>query len=280
MKIIDTAVIVEHTARLCVRANTILGEDIRQALVSGMQNEGQTRAAKTLKMLLENADISREGHLPICQDTGMVVVFVELGQEVHIRGGSLTQAIQDGVSLGYRQGCLRASVVSDPIARQNTGDNTPAVVHYDVVEGDGLTITVAPKGFGSENMSRLSMLTPADGIQGIRRTVLQTVSDAGPNPCPPLVVGVGIGGTMEKAAIMSKHALIRPLGVLHPDPFWASEERQLLEAINSSGLGPAGLGGRTTALGVHIETYPTHIAGLPVAVNLSCHVTRHKSVSL
>jgi len=272
--------ITEHVASLCVEANIIQGEDIRRRMADSLAAERETLARNTLKILLKNADISKEEQIPICQDTGMVVVFVELGQDVHIAGGSLAQAIHDGVALGYRRGFLRASVVADPIERKNTGDNTPAVIHYDIVPGGNLTITVAPKGFGSENKSGVKMLTPADGIDGIEGFVLDTVKAAGPDPCPPLVVGVGVGGTMEKAALMAKFALTRPLDRSHPDPFWAAEEARLLDAINGLDIGPAGFGGRTTALGLNIETYPTHIAGLPVAVNIGCHVTRHGTVVL
>jgi fumarate hydratase subunit alpha len=280
MKKIHISEITGAVEKLCIQANVVLGEDIKDFLRAAIPKEEEELSRDVLKKLLENADIACEEKIPICQDTGMAVVFVELGQEVCIEGGSLAGAIQAGVALGYTRGCLRASVVGDPIDRKNTGDNTPAVIHYDVLPGDSLTILVAPKGFGSENMSALKMLTPADGIEGVERFVVETVRAAGPNPCPPLVVGVGVGGTMEKAALLAKRALTRDLGRRHQDPFWASEEQRLLDAVNALGIGPAGLGGRATALAVRVETYATHIAGLPVAVNLGCHVTRHASVTL
>ena len=280
MKEIHTKKISESVAGLCISANTLIRADIRRRLEAGLASEDAPLPREVLKTLLKNADIAVEEQIAICQDTGMAVVFAEVGQDVRITGGSLPQAIQDGVARGYREGFLRASVVRDPIDRRNTGDNTPAVIHYDIVPGELLTLTVAPKGFGSENMSALKMLTPADGMAGIERFVLDTVRAAGPNPCPPIVVGVGIGGTMEKAALLGKRALTRNLDTPHGNPFWAGAERRLLEAINATGIGPAGLGGRTTALGVCIEIYPTHIAGLPVAVNIGCHVTRHASVTL
>jgi len=280
MREIHIKKISECIAGLCISANTLIGADIRRRLAAGLSAEEAPLPRYVLKTLLENADIADEGQIPICQDTGMAVVFADIGQDIWIVGGSLTQAIQDGVAHGYHDGYLRASVVRDPIDRRNTGDNTPAVIHYDIVPGDRLTLTVAPKGFGSENMSALKMLTPADGLAGVEHFVLDTVRTAGPNPCPPIVVGVGIGGTMEKAALLGKRALTRSLDTSHPDPFWAGEEQRLLEAINALHIGPAGLGGHTTALGVCIEVYPTHIAGLPVAVNIGCHVTRHASATL
>ncbi|MDR3206963.1 MAG: fumarate hydratase [Oscillospiraceae bacterium] len=280
MKKIHVSDITQAVESLCIEANIVLGEDIRRSLREAIPKEDRALSKEVLKKLLENADIAYEEQIPICQDTGLAVVFVELGQEVYIEGGSLTEAIQRGVSQGYTRGYLRASAVADPIDRQNTGDNTPAVIHYDVQPGDRLTLTVAPKGFGSENMSALKMLTPADGLAGVERFVIETVRAAGPNPCPPLVVGVGVGGTMEKAALLAKYALTRDLGLPHGNPFWADEEQKLLTALNALGIGPAGLGGRTTALAVHIETYATHIAGLPVAVNIGCHVTRHRSATL
>ena len=280
MRDIPTRSITESVAQLFVEANTRLGEDIRRALDAGLSHEETVLPREVLKLLLENAAYAGQEQIPICQDTGMAVVFADVGQDVRIVGGALTQAIQDGVVLGTRRGFLRASVVRDPIDRQNTGDNTPAVIHYDIVPGESLTLTVAPKGFGSENMSTVKMLTPADGLAGVERFVLDTVRLSGPNPCPPVVVGVGVGGTMEKAALLAKRALIRDLDVPHDDPFWAETERRLLNAVNGLGIGPAGFGGRTTALGLHIGVYPTHIAGLPVAVNIGCHVTRHRTAAL
>ena len=233
-----------------------------------------------LEQLLENIRVSRKTGLPLCQDTGMAVVFVEVGQEVHLEGGNLTDAINEGVRQGYVEGFLRKSAVKDPIDRVNTGDNTPAIIHYDVVPGDKLTITVAPKGFGSENMSQIKMLKPSDGLQGVKDFVLKVVEDAGPNPCPPVVVGVGIGGTFDKAAFLAKKALMRSTDVRNQKPFYADLENELLEKINAKGIGPQGVGGHTYALAVNIEEMPTHIAGLPCAVNINCHVTRHKTVEL
>ena len=272
---IDVAKISETVAELCVRANVLLNADIENALRQGVAAEEKPLAKNVLEILLENADAARTDSLPICQDTGMTVVFVELGQDVHLVGGLLEDAINAGVAEGYTRGYLRKSVVRDPIDRVNTGNNTPAVVHVRLVPGDQLKITVAPKGFGSENMSRLVMLKPSDGIEGVKRVVLETVQLAGPNPCPPMIVGVGVGGTMEKAALIAKEALLRPVGEHNAAPFWAELEAELLEAVNALDIGPAGFGGRTTALAVNVNFYPTHIAGLPVAVNIGCHVTRH-----
>ena len=280
MKKIFIERISESVADLFIEANTCLGADIRHALVTGRAYETDPMPREVLKIILENADIATKEQIPICQDTGMAVVFVSMGQDVCITGGSLSQAIHDGVALGTRRGYLRASVVEDPLRRKNTGDNTPAIIHYDIVPGDQLTITVAPKGFGSENMSAVKMLMPADGVAGMERFVLDTVQAAASNPCPPIVVGVGVGGTMEKAALLSKLALTRDLDQPHKDPFWAKQEEHLLHMINLLNIGPAGLGGHTTALGLNIEVYPTHIAGLPVAVNIGCHVTRHKTITL
>ena len=272
---IDVAKITETVAGLCVRANVLLNADIENALRQGAAVEERPLARDVLNILLENADAARCDSLPICQDTGMTVVFVELGQDVHLVGGLLDEAINAGVAAGYERGYLRKSVVRDPIDRVNTGDNTPAVVHVRLVPGDRVKITVAPKGFGSENMSRLVMLKPSDGLEGVKRVVLETVRQAGPNPCPPMVVGVGVGGTMEKAAIIAKEALLRTIGEHNPVAFWAELEAELLAAVNALDIGPAGFGGRTTALAVNVNVYPTHIAGLPVAVNIGCHVTRH-----
>ena len=272
---IDVAEITKTVDDLCIRANVFLNDDINNALQRGAATEEKPLAKNVLNILLENADIARTDSLPMCQDTGMTVVFVDLGQDVHLTGGPLEEAINAGVAAGYERGYLRKSVVRDPIDRVNTGDNTPAVLHVRIVPGDRLKITVAPKGFGSENMSRLVMLKPADGLEGVKRVVLETVQLAGPNPCPPMIVGVGVGGTMEKAALIAKEALLRPVGEHNPVPFWAELETELLAAVNALGIGPAGFGGRTTALAVNVNFYPTHIAGLPVAVNIGCHVTRH-----
>ena len=233
-------------------------------------------ANDVLKKIYLNADIARDNNMPICQDTGMACVFVELGQDVHITGGSLEDAINEGVRRGYEEGFLRKSVVKDPLNRVNTKDNTPAIIYYDIVKGDKVKITVAPKGFGSENMSRIAMLKPSDGIEGVKKFILETVENAGPNPCPPMVVGVGIGGTFDKAAYLAKKALLRPIDQSSEIEFYKELEEELIEEINKLGIGPQGFGGRTTALGINIEVYPTHIAGLPVAVNINCHATRHK----
>ena len=272
---IDAAKITETVANLCVRANVFLNNDIENALRQGAAVEEKPLAKNVLEILLENADAARTDSLPICQDTGMTVVFIELGQDAHLVGGSLDDTVNAGVAKGYEQGYLRKSVVRDPINRVNTGNNTPAVLHVRIVPGTQLKITVAPKGFGSENMSRLIMLKPSDGLDGVKRVVLETVQLAGPNPCPPMIIGVGVGGTMEKAALIAKEALLRPVGEHNTVPFWAKLEIELLAAVNDLDIGPAGFGGRTTALAVNVNFYPTHIAGLPVAVNIGCHVTRH-----
>ena len=280
MREIQAAAVTAAVKELCIRTNYALTPEMEQALHAARQRETLPRAGEILTQLEQNLLLAREKQIPICQDTGMAVVFAELGQEVHITGGALSEAIDEGVRQGYTQGYLRKSVVSDPIERVNTGDNTPAVIHYDVVPGDRLRLTVAPKGFGSENMSRVFMLKPADGAQGVMDAVFTAVRDAGPNACPPMVVGVGVGGTFEKCALLSKRALLRQPGSHCAVP-WAREmEETLLEQINQLGIGPAGLGGRTTALAVNLEVYPTHIAGLPVAVNICCHVCRHGSVTL
>ena len=247
---------------------------MQAALDKARQEEPWPLAKNTLDLLWSNLSAAREKDLPICQDTGMACVFLEIGQEVHI-AGDLKAAVQEGVRRGYAAGWLRKSVVRDPFDRVNTGDNTPAMLYFDLVPGEQIKITVAPKGFGSENMSRIAMLRPSDGLEGVKRFVLQTVQDAGPNPCPPIVVGVGIGGTFDKAALLAKQALLRELDTPNEDPFYRALEQELLESINALGIGPQGFGGRTTALAVNILTSPTHIAGLPVAVNLNCHVTRH-----
>ena len=276
MREIDSSRIRETIARLCIRANTELNQPVLEALRAAQQKEESPVGRQLLGQLLENAAIAREEKLPICQDTGLAVVFVRIGQEVHVNG-SLEDAIHQGVAEGYTKGYLRKSVVKDPLERENTKDNTPAVIHYQIVPGDRVKITVAPKGFGSENMSRVFMLKPADGIEGVKAAILTAVKDAGPNACPPMVVGVGIGGTFEKCAIMAKQALTRPVNVHSAIPYVAEMEKELLENINKTGIGPGGLGGTTTALAVNINTYPTHIAGLPVAVNICCHVCRHST---
>lgn len=273
MRTIPAARIAEAVARLCIRANTVLPPDVAAALEACRTAEPWPLAAETLDLLRDNLARARERDLPICQDTGMACVFVELGQEVHIEG-NFEEAVHEGVRRGYGEGYLRKSMVADPLRRVNTGDNTPAAVTLRLVPGDKCTVTVAPKGFGSENMSRLAMLKPADGVEGVKNFVVETVRLAGPNPCPPMVLGVGIGGSFDKVAALAKHALLRPLDRPNPDPYYAQLEGELLEEINALGIGPQGFGGRTTCLGLAIETAPTHVAGLPVAVNVSCHVTR------
>ncbi|MDI9499217.1 MAG: fumarate hydratase [Clostridiaceae bacterium] len=275
MREIDVSHIIDTVERLCMQANYELNSDILHALEEGINREGSDTGRRVLSELVENARIAARERIAICQDTGMAVVFIELGQDVHIKGGSLRDAVNEGVRRGYEKGFLRKSVVSDPFERVNTEDNTPAVIHYDIVEGDRIRVTVAPKGFGSENMSGLRMLKPSDGIEGVKAFILETVDKAGPNPCPPVVVGVGIGGTMEKAALLSKKALLRPVDRRNEDERISRLEEEMKELINGLGIGPAGLGGRLTALAVNMEVFPTHIAGLPVAVNISCHVTRH-----
>lgn len=275
MKTIRTEEIAKAVKEMCIEANHFLADDMCQRLEEAVQSEESPLGRQVLKQLQENLDIAGKDMIPICQDTGMAVVFVKLGQEVHIAGGSLTDAINQGVHDGYVDGYLRKSVVGDPIERENTKDNTPAVIHYEVVEGDSLELMLAPKGFGSENMSRIFMLKPADGIEGVKDAIITTVRDAGPNACPPMVVGVGIGGTFEKCALMAKHALTRNLEESSPIPYVRELEQEMLTKINQSGIGPGGLGGTVTALAVNIETYPTHIAGLPVAINICCHVNRH-----
>ncbi len=272
--------IIEAVKNLCMDANYYLNKDIRQAMERGLSAEQSPIGTEVLEKLLLNASLAAEKKVAICQDTGMAVVFVTMGQEVHISGGALADAINEGVRRGYEEGYLRKSVVGDPIERINTGDNTPAVIHYDIVPGDVFKLELAPKGFGSENMSALKMLKPSDGIEGVKDFILETVDKAGPNPCPPIVVGVGIGGTMEKASLLAKRALLRPIDKRSSIEYVRRLEAEMLEKINALGIGPAGLGGTTTALAVNVETYPTHIAGLPVAVNINCHVTRHAEVSL
>ncbi len=275
MREINTKDITALVARMCIDSNCYLNQDIKEALQTAQQSETNQLASEILADIIKNAEIARRDNVPICQDTGMAVFFLELGQDVHIVGGNLYDAINQGVRIGYREGYLRKSVVADPIRRGNTDDNTPAIIHTEVTEGDKLKITIAPKGFGSENMSAVKMLKPSDGLDGVLDFVTETVRTASGNPCPPIVVGVGIGGTMEKAALLSKKALLRDIRESHPDEYYANIEKELLERINNLNIGPQGFGGKTTALGVNIETFPTHIAGLPVAVNISCHVTRH-----
>ncbi len=279
MRNIDASLIAETIVELCIRANRDLPGDVACALHAAAETEPFAPARDILDLLVCNGDIARSTCMPICQDTGMAIVFADVGQEVHITG-DFEAAIHEGVRRGYVEGLLRKSVVGDPLRRVNTGDNTPAVLHTRLVPGDKLTLTVAPKGFGSENMSRLAMLTPASGVQGVKDFVLETVHLAGANPCPPMVLGVGIGGDFEQVAELAKRALMIPLDEHHPDPFYAELERELLAAVNATGIGPQGLGGKTTCLGLHILQRPTHIAGLPVAVNISCHVTRHAAATL
>lgn len=277
MRAISTDEITRNIKEMCIEANLILSEDVKESLYKAEEKETRDLGKQILGQLKENLDIAKEKSIPICQDTGMAVVFVKLGQDVHIQGGSLEDAINEGIRQGYEEGYLRKSVVRDPIDRINTKDNTPGVIHYEIVPGEQLELTVAPKGFGSENMSRIVMLKPADGIQGVKDVILETVKLAGPNACPPVVVGVGIGGTFEKCALLAKKALTRELGSHNEIPYVRQLEEEMLTKINELGIGPGGLGGVTTALGINIETYPTHIAGLPVAVNMCCHVNRHQT---
>lgn len=277
MRELDVSVIRDTVARLCVEANSCLPEDVKAAIREFQEKEEWAIARGVLDKIVENFHIAEEENVPICQDTGMACVFLEVGQEVHFVGGNLYDAVNEGVRRGYTEGYLRKSVVADPIRRGNTGDNTPAMIHTDIVPGDRVKITVGPKGFGSENMSAIKMLKPSDGLEGVKRFILDTVEAAGPNPCPPMVVGVGIGGTFEKAAFLAKKALMRPLDMRNSDPYYADLEAELLDQINGLGIGPQGFGGLTTALGLNIEVLPTHIAGLPCAVNIGCHATRHRS---
>lgn len=275
MRTIQVTDVTAAVRELCIEANYQLSPDMKQVFEAARQTEKAPLGRQILDQLAQNLKIAAEDEIPICQDTGMAVIFMEIGQEVHFEGGSLEGAIQEGVRRGYVDGYLRKSVVKDPLIRENTKDNTPGVIHYSIVPGDKVKITVAPKGFGSENMSRVFMLKPADGIDGVKNAVLTAVKDAGPNACPPMVVGVGIGGTFEKCALMAKQALTRPAGEHSEIPYVKEMEEELLARINKTGIGPGGLGGTTTALAVNINTYPTHIAGLPVAVNICCHVNRH-----
>ncbi len=275
MRTVHVNEITENIREMCIEANHFLTEDMNAALNTAAGNEKSPLGKQILNQLQENLEIAAKDMIPICQDTGMAVVFAEIGQEVFVEGGLLTDAINEGVRQGYTEGFLRKSVVKDPLIRENTKDNTPAVIHYNIVAGDKIKITVAPKGFGSENMSRVFMLKPADGIEGVKNAILTAVKDAGPNACPPMVVGVGIGGTFEKCALMAKQALTRPVDQHSEIPYVKEMEEELLARINKTGIGPGGLGGSTTALAVNINTFPTHIAGLPVAVNICCHVNRH-----
>lgn len=275
MREVNCCEIIEAIKEMCIEANHFLSPDMKKVMDAAVEKEESPLGKQILNQLEENLDIAAKDRIPICQDTGMAVVFLKVGQEVHVTGGSLTDAVNEGVRRGYTEGFLRKSVVKDPILRENTKDNTPAVIHYEIVPGDQVEITVAPKGFGSENMSRIFMLKPADGIEGVKEAVVTAVRDAGPNACPPMVVGVGIGGTFEKCAILAKKALTRNLNQKPDVPYVRELEEELLTRINNLGIGPGGLGGRQTALAVNVETYPTHIAGLPVAVNICCHVNRH-----
>lgn len=277
MRKIEAMQITEVVERLCVEANEHLPEDVKDAIRACRACEDGAIARGVLDDIIENYEIADREQVPVCQDTGMACVFLEIGQDVHIVGGDLGAAVDEGVRRGYDRGYLRKSVVKDPVRRGNTGDNTPAMLYTEIVPGEQMKITVGPKGFGSENMSAIRMFKPSVGLQGIKDFILETVEAAGPNPCPPMVVGVGIGGTFDKAALLAKKALMRPLDSSHEDPFYADLEREMLEKINELGIGPQGFGGRTTALGINIETMPTHIAGMPCAINISCHVTRHKT---
>lgn len=276
MREIKVSEITKAVSRLCLDANFVLGEDVLASLQAALRTEPSDTGRNVLEQVIVNAEIARDEQVPMCQDTGFAVVFVELGQDVRLVGGDMYAAVNEGVRQAYTDGYLRKSIVADPLRRVNTGDNTPAVVHLEIVPGDKIRLIVAPKGGGSENMSAVKMLKPADGAKGVADFVVETVSRAGSNPCPPIVVGVGIGGTMEKVAYLAKKALLRKLGEPHPDQFYAAMERELLERINRLGIGPQGYGGRTTALAVHIEVYPAHIASLPAAVNINCHAARHK----
>lgn len=276
MREVSTDEITKNIKEMCIEANYILSDDVKNKIINSAAVENSEIGKKILSQLEENMEIAEREQIPICQDTGMAVVFIKIGQEVHITGGSLEDAINQGVREGYTEGYLRKSVVKDPLIRENTKDNTPAIIHYEIIPGDKVEITVAPKGFGSENMSRVCMLKPADGIEGVKNAVIETVKLAGPNACPPVVVGVGIGGTFEKCALLAKKALTRDINSESSIEYVAELENELLDEINNLNIGPGGLGGKITALAVNIETYPTHIAGLPVAINMCCHVNRHK----
>ena len=276
MREISVKDIIGTVKDLCIEANYQLGEDVEKALKEGYQKEESPTSKETLGQILENVQIARQGEFPLCQDTGFAVVFVDMGDQVFVKDGNLFEAINEGVRQGYKEGYLRKSILGDPIERKNTGDNTPAVIHMNVVKGDKLKIIVAPKGGGSENMSEVKMMKPADGVEGVKEFVIDMVRRSGSNPCPPIIVGVGIGGTFEKCAEMAKRALLRLVGSQNPNPFYANLEKELLENVNKLGIGPQGFGGRVTALAVHVETYPCHIASFPTAVNIQCHADRHK----
>lgn len=280
MRTITTDTIIQNIKEMCIEANYSLTSDVKDKLYQAAEEENSPLGRQILSQLKENLQIAKDDEIPICQDTGMAVVFLRIGQDVHIEGQNLEDAVNEGIRQGYIEGYLRKSVVSDPILRENTKDNTPGVIHYEIIAGENIEITVAPKGFGSENMSRVCMLKPADGIEGVKNAVIETVKIAGPNACPPVVVGVGVGGTFEKCAILAKKALARPADSSSHIPYVKDMEEELLEKINKLGIGPGGLGGTQTALAVNVETYPTHIAGLPVAVNICCHVNRHVSRTL
>lgn len=275
MRTVDVSVLTQNISEMCIEANHYLSEDMKTAFTEAQNREQAPLGRQILSQLQENMEIAEKDMIPICQDTGMAVVFLKVGQDIHFVGGNVEDAVNEGVRRGYVDGYLRKSVVRDPIYRENTRDNTPAIIHYSIIPGDRITVTVAPKGFGSENMSRVFMLKPADGIEGVKNAILTAVKDAGPNACPPIVVGVGIGGTFEKCALLAKEALTRPIDKHSEIPYVKELEEEMLEKINRTGIGPGGLGGTTTALAVNINTYATHIAGLPVAVNICCHVNRH-----
>ncbi len=276
MREIDASIITSTVKKLCIDANCHLSGDIKECISHAAANENWPQAKQILEHIIENYEIADQKAQPVCQDTGVACVFLKIGQDVHING-DITDAVNEGVRRGYDEGFLRKSVVDDPLNRVNTGDNTPAMIYFEMVSGDKIEITVAPKGFGSENMSQIAMLRPSDGLQGVKNFIIRVVEEAGPNPCPPIVVGVGIGGTFDKAATLAKKALLRPVNQPNSHPFYAELEKELLDEINALGIGPQGFGGKTTALAVNIEYFPTHIAGLPVAVNINCHVTRHKT---
>jgi len=276
MREISVKDIISTVKDLCIDANYNLGEDVEKALKEGYQKEESLTSKETLGQILENVKIAKEGEFPLCQDTGFAVIFVDMGDQVFVKDGNLFEAINEGVRQGYKEGYLRKSILGDPIERKNTGDNTPAVIHMNVVKGDKLKIIVAPKGGGSENMSEVKMMKPSDGVEGVKEFVIDMVRRSGSNPCPPIIVGVGIGGTFEKCAEMAKRALLRLVGSQNPNPFYANLEKELLEKVNKLGIGPQGFGGRVTALAVHVETYPCHIASFPTAVNIQCHADRHK----
>ena len=277
IRTVDTKIITENVKEMCIEANHYLSKDMDIAMKNAVTTEKSELGRKILNQLQDNLKIADEEMIPICQDTGMACVFLEIGQDVHIAGGDLAEAVNEGVRRGYDKGYLRKSVVKDPVRRGNTGDNTPAMLYTEIVPGDQIKVTVGPKGFGSENMSMIRMFKPSAGLQGIKDFILEVVETAGPNPCPPMVVGVGIGGTFDKCALLAKKALMRPIDSENPDPFYADLEKEMLEKVNKLGIGPQGFGGKTTAIGLNIETMPTHIAGMPCAVNINCHVTRHKT---